>query len=330
MDPRVVAADEIARTVLAPVAQEVDAGLAVPMASFDALRRGGLYGVGAEPVVLREVWRSLAGGCGATAFVWAQHHLPTRLSATTQNGALADEWKAALSAGDARAGVMFAHLRRPGAPVLRATATVDGWTVSGTAPWATGWGLVDVFGVGAETDDGRVVWFLLPADRAAGLSVHALDLSVMGPTATVAVDLGALHVPSSSVLLVQEKAAWAALDGVNTLQPPWAALGLTEAAAASVGSFGPEVQALCDEARALNDATLAGSPDRDAMLVFRGRALTDAVRVAAAAVAGSGGGAMVRSHPAQRWAREASFYLVQQQTLPIRAATLGALSSMPW
>ena len=334
MDPRVSAAAEIARDVLAPGAQHVDNDGPIPAESFDALRRAGLFGVGREPVVLREVWRILAGGCAATTFVWVQHHLPTRLCAATANVALADEWRDALMAGSARAGVMFAHLRRQGAPVLRAVERDGGWVVTGVAPWATGWGLVDVFGVGAETDDGRIVWFLLPAAKAAALAVQTIDLAVMRATSTVAVDLGALFVPAGHVLLVQDKAAWAAVDDVNTLQPPWAALGLAEVAARSTDvtgqSFGSEVAALCDEARRLNDATLSGSADRHELLEFRGRALVDVVRVATAAVAIAGGGAMTRSHPAQRWVREAAFYLVQQQTRPIRQNTLETLSSLPW
>jgi hypothetical protein len=46
-----------------------------------------------------------------------------------------------------------------------------------------------------------------------------------------------------------------------------------------------------------------------------------------ALVTAVGGGAMARTHPAQRLAREAMFYFVQAQTAPIRQATLRRLTS---
>jgi hypothetical protein len=45
-----------------------------------------------------------------------------------------------------------------------------------------------------------------------------------------------------------------------------------------------------------------------------------------ALVTAVGGGAMARTHPAQRLAREAMFYFVQAQTAPIKEAGLRRLT----
>ena len=70
-----------------------------------------------------------------------------------------------------------------------------------------------------------------------------------------------------------------------------------------------------EDPEAFEAAIERGARERDLGLDLARRA-TDAL------VAASGGGAMDRSHPAQRLSREATFYLIQAQTGSLRAATL--------
>ena len=110
-------------------------------------------GSGADHVAARPIVEAVAGGCGATAFVWAQHHGAVRRCAGG-DGPARDVWLPRLCDGSVLAGIGFAYLRRPGPAAVRATADGEGWRFDGEAPWITGWGLADVFVIMARADDG--------------------------------------------------------------------------------------------------------------------------------------------------------------------------------
>ncbi|MDX6212493.1 MAG: hypothetical protein QOF82_1580, partial [Frankiales bacterium] len=57
-------------------------------------------------------------------------------------------------------------------------------------------------------------------------------------------------------------------------------------------------------------------------LEIRGAALELVTVATAGLVAAGAGGSMSLRHPAQRWAREGLFHLIQAQTPAVRAATL--------
>ena len=92
--------------------------------------------------IARLVFSAVAGGCGATAFVWAQHHGAVR-RLTGGDGPGRDRWLPSLCDGSLLAGIGFAYLRRPGPPAVRAVPSGSGWRLEGAAPWITGWGLAD-------------------------------------------------------------------------------------------------------------------------------------------------------------------------------------------
>src|SRR6478609_3676799 len=147
-----------------------------------------LGGGDAPPAVVREVTELLAGACGTTWFVLTQHRAVMEAAARTANDALRSVWAAPLTSGDALGAVSFAHLRRPGAPTVRATAVDGGWQFDGKLDWVTSWGLADVLLLMGETADGQVVEVLLPMTRREGVAragvtvVGALPLAAMGGT----------------------------------------------------------------------------------------------------------------------------------------------------
>ena len=123
------------------------------------------------PATGARVAEVLAGGCLTTAFVAIQHQGVVRQVGRPPD-AVRDEWLAPLCRGDRRAGVAIAGIR-PGADPLRARPSPYGWTLHGSVPWVTGWGLVDVVHVAALDDDGDVIWLLVDAGRAPSLRVGA-------------------------------------------------------------------------------------------------------------------------------------------------------------
>jgi alkylation response protein AidB-like acyl-CoA dehydrogenase len=354
----VQAARTVAATTLAPRAEETDRADRVPVENLDALADAGLFGLAGPqpgdgstpPAVVRAVHEALAAACGATFFVWAQHHTPVRLLARSENAALRRRWLNALCSGRSLGGVAFAYLRWEGRAAVRADPVPSGYRISGTAPWVTSWGLADVFAVAAHLPGHQVLWFFL--DRWATEAVRPsapLALAVMQSTSTVELSFDHLFVPTEDVVLVEPLDTWRHNDRITTAQPSPAALGvastscrllseqaaragsatLTEASdalTAEVDHSRRHAYGLADEPLPASGAQLLARLDR--MVEARVWNLATAQRASQALVTAIGGGAIARTHPAQRLVREASFYAVQAQTAPIRAACLRRLAGV--
>ena len=366
LDAAVERARTIADEILFPAAQDTDVAPVVPGSNLRALQDAGLNGLQAPTLVVgglgathaqaRPVFEAIAGGCGATAFVWAQHHGAVRRVAGG-DGPGRERWLGALSDGTALGGIGFAYLRRSGPPAVRATREGEAWRLDGEAPWITGWGLIDVLVVMARADDGSVVTVALDrlperSDLRPGLRQA---LAVMGATSTVALGFDGVLVPADDVVGVQTDEAWSLRDAVGSAMPPAAPLGvaarairlLVERALVTgddrVREVGSDLEGQLDRARTdadrvatlLGDALASGERlgDLDAVIAEgaaeRDRGLAVARRATDALVAASGGRAMSSSDPAQRLSREATFYLIQAQTRALRAETLGRLGAGP-
>ena len=113
----------------------------------------------------------MAGGCLATTFVWLQHHSTVRALAATPNSLLRERWLEPLCSGAKRAGIALGGAR-PGPPLLRARAVPGGYVFDGSAPWVTGWDMIDVIHTLARDDSGNLVAALLPAQVSATLAVE--------------------------------------------------------------------------------------------------------------------------------------------------------------
>jgi alkylation response protein AidB-like acyl-CoA dehydrogenase len=353
----VLAARSVAASTLAPRAEETDRADRVPAENLQALADAGLFGLAGPqpdgrpsvpPPEVRAVHEALAGACGATFFVWAQHHTPVRLLARTPNAALRERWLDDLCAGRSLAGVMFAYLRWA-SPAVRATEVSGGYRVAGVAPWATSWGMADTFAVAACLPEDRVLWFLRDgrADEAVRPS-RPLELAVMQSTSTVRVAFEDLFVPEEDVLLVEPLETWRRQDRITTSQPSPAALGVADASCRvlaeraaergdhttkdAAGALETELANSRQRAYDLADAPIPDQtgPAFDAHLAHLVEArvsnLEIAQKASGALVTALGGGAMARTNPAQRLAREALFYVVQAQTDAIRRATLTRLT----
>ncbi|MEJ7764478.1 MAG: acyl-CoA dehydrogenase family protein, partial [Acidimicrobiales bacterium] len=249
----------VADGVLFPAAQETDQAERVPDGHLRALASAGAFGIQetAEPVERREVHRALGGACGATYFVWAQHEAPVRLLAAGGNEALKALWLDRLLAGKVVGGTAFAHLRRPGAPLVRAEPDGTGWRLHGEAPWATGWGMAGVYSIGAITPSGTVLWVLLPAERLTPTA--PLELAVLQATATVRLRFDGTAVAGDEVMLELERSFWDLLDdSISNRGNPAVqglalrALDLLEATGPAGGDVASAVRPVLDRAIAEN------------------------------------------------------------------------------
>ena len=215
----------LAGELLRPVAEQVDRTV-VPRSHLDAIGALGLLGLagprshgGAQvaPAVVREVTEELAGACGATWFVSAQHATPLAVLTGSENAPLRDRLLPGMCAGEVLAGVAVAHLRRPGPPAVTATRTPGGWRFEGRIGWMTGWGICDVVLLAGLTDDGRTVQVLVPARDAPGLTAGPpLALAAMQASRTVALQLDGLVVTDDEVASVWPTSEWSTADTAKT------------------------------------------------------------------------------------------------------------------
>jgi len=106
-------------------------------------------GMGAGDFTRREFTEVIAAACGVTAFTQQQFHA----GGGFVGGAVNEEMRADLlpkfASGELICGVAFSHLRRPGPPIVTATAVDGGYLIDGRAPWVTGWSFIDAFILGA-------------------------------------------------------------------------------------------------------------------------------------------------------------------------------------
>lgn len=335
---------------LFPQAMATDQNSTFPGDNIRALASSGLFGMvvptdsgglGLTPSQGRAMLRLISSGCGATAFAFAQHHGATAAVAGTKNAYLRDQWLHRL-VDHTLAGTAFAHVRRPGDPVLRAVADGDRWILDGAAPWVTSWGHAEVMTVAAKTDEGQLVWALLPAKEAPGLSVSkAFDLMVFQATQTVALAFDSVAVAPEAVLNVVGFDAWAQRDRALAARPSPLCIGIGDRALDELRSVAPAAAAdiepwwrdECDaaeaQARAVDEAIAAKAVD-DALVsataAARSRTLLAVQRLTTMLLSASGGSAVEVDRTAQRLAREALFYVIQAQSPDGKRATLEALN----
>lgn len=344
-------ATHIADDALFPTAEEIDRAEIIPRSRFDILAEAGLFGLAGpaehgyldlEPRAARRVIATIGGGCGATFFCWVQHHGVVRTVRASHREELRDTLLPQLCSGSSIAGVAFAHLRRTDRRAITATRLDAGWRFDGHAPWATSWGVADVFAIAAETGAGELVWGLIPGVESATVRPTALSLPVFAATGTVALDFDGCVVPDDQIIAVEHLDAWRTADRRRASVGQPAVLGVADRAIRLLRSAqrndhdaaGPAANALAAELASRwerDDEVLAALADPssgdevlNAASTHRAACLGLAHRSTTALLAAVGGGGMDLAHPAQRLAREAMFYVIQAQTTDGRDAVLHA------
>ncbi len=366
----VATAREIGATLFGPNAQTTDQGDGPNPANFRALAGAGLLGLAiprefggldASGATQREITEILASYCGVTTFTQAQHHGPSRMIANGPNADLKRRLLPDLAAGRTLCAVSFAHLRRPGPPVLRAMPVEGGeggYRLSGTAPWVTGWGLMRQVVFGATLPDGRFVYLWSPGQREEFADLFAnvtppndhwgdlraskpLALCAMNASSTVELTLDDWFIPRAHRLAESDRDTMQRNDRNGVLGATAMPVGCAQASVRllcetgekrGIASVQRAAAVLADEWQAVRRAIAdvgarSGQEDFFAEAVrVRAWGIELATRAAHAAVAASSGAANSLNHPAQRLLREAMFYTIQAQTREVMDATLERLT----
>jgi alkylation response protein AidB-like acyl-CoA dehydrogenase len=330
----VAVAGRIADEVLFPDAMRVDGLDVLPVAHLDVLAAARLYGAGApreagglglELPEFCAVVEELASGCLAAAFIYIQHFgLLMRLAYGGEPAAFRDAWLTQACQGKLRGGVALTG-QIPGPPMLRAEPVAGGWRLDGTAPWVTGWGLIDLLLIVARGPDDSLVTLIIDAAGAPGLSVSRQRLIAVDASVTVRLDFDGLTVSSDRFV------SQAPFDPAGSLRPEGLrvngslALGVARRCCRLLGP-GPLDDELSAR-RAELDAAISG--DTKAMAQARAAASELAVRAAAALAVREGSRSVTSDSHAQRLAREALFLLVFGSRPPIKDALQRLLTHTP-
>jgi alkylation response protein AidB-like acyl-CoA dehydrogenase len=222
-------------------------------------------------------------------------------------------------------------------PALVATEDSSGFILDGVMPWVSAASRADYFVTGAAfADTGLQILVVLPRDSAGVTVGDPMDLMALAGSMTTEVTCTRVHVERKWLLAgPAEKVLTLGRGGAGGLHTVCLALGLSKAAIdflALEARQRPELLSVTEGLerrqsrvrKSLYSITSnAVSPQEVAMLRARANALV--LQSTQAALTASKGTGFRHPHPAQRWARQALFFLVWSCPWPAASATLDAL-----
>jgi alkylation response protein AidB-like acyl-CoA dehydrogenase len=347
MSPERVITDEFL-TGLKEWANSADRQPMWPVESWELLRRAGVLewcipqahgGQEWTNADLLDGYQKLAGACLTTCFILSQREAACRRIRDHGSPALCRDLLPGLARGDRFATVGLSHLttsRQHLQPALTAVMHEDHFLLSGVMPWVTGASQADHIVTGAVLQDGRQVMLVLPGDRKGVTVGPPLDLMALAGSITAEIHCENVMVERRWLLAgPSERVMAAGKGGTGGLETSCLALGLAGAAGdflshealvrpelkANADRLGQARQILVTDLRQL--AQEGGKPE--AALALRARANALVLRATQAALTASKGAGFLRDHPAQRWARQALFFLVWSCPRPAAEATLAFL-----
>jgi len=314
-------------------AEAVDASETIPAEHLQALAAAGMYGMFA-PVgegglglgyhEMCAAMEELASNCLATTFVLAQHFrlLGAMLDPATP-ATIREPMLARTIRGETKGGVALTGLL-PGPSSLLAKPAPGGWLLEGTAPWVSGWGIVDVLCVFARGPAGpageTVVTLLLDARPQDGLSVTPLRLSALNATRTVRLGFAGLFVGDDKTIGSQPYETASRESETRLRLNGSFALGVARRCCALLGPSPLDDE--LDECRTCLDAA-----DDTNVAAARAAASELAARAAQLLIVSRGSRAALAGDPAERLNREAAFLLVFGSRPAIKDALLKSLEA---
>jgi alkylation response protein AidB-like acyl-CoA dehydrogenase len=344
---QLVPADTLAR--LAENANRADHDPAGSAESWEVVRHAGVPswcipeeygGQGRQGIDLLNGYEALAGACLTTCFILSQRDAACRRIRDSGHAELCAELLPPLARGERFATVGLSQLttsRQHVKPALAARWTEDALVLDGTIPWVTGAAWADHLIIGAVLEDGRQVLAALPRQTPGVQVGPALELMALQGSQTAEIRCDRVVLERRWVLAgPAERVLSAGRGGSGGLETSCLALGLAGAAVAYLfreaetrPDLRPHVERLeqaCRKVRQeLHRLSHVGSSAETAG-ALRARANALVLRASQAALTAAKGTGFLRQHPAQRWARQALFFLVWSCPGPVAQATLASLA----
>jgi alkylation response protein AidB-like acyl-CoA dehydrogenase len=338
--------------LLAQHAEAADGERAWPAASWEALRQAGVLGwsigtqhggLGLDNVELLSGYERLASACLTSCFILSQREGACRRISASGNQQLVRDLLPKLARGECFATVGLSQLttsRQHGQPALVARDAGSHFVLDGYMPWVTGAPRADYFVTGAVLQTGGEPLQILAALPATlpGVKVgQPLDLMALEGSLTAEVRCEGVALDKKWLLAGPvDKVLTTGKGGAGGLETSCLALGLAGAAIDFLHQEMPRrpdlatsTERLEQSRRSLRDdmhrlAREGGSPE--VAIQLRARANSLVLRATQAALTASKGAGFLRSHPAQRWARQALFFLVWSCPRPAAEAMLEYLA----
>jgi butyryl-CoA dehydrogenase len=330
-----------------------DDGLEWPGELWSFIEKGGATrwslceeygGTGCPRPLLVQRYAQLAGGSLTAVFILSQHDAGVRRLQAAPECDVARRWLTSIGAGRAFTTVGISHLttsRRLGAQPVKAIEVAPGsYRVDGTVPWVTAAARSDVLVTGAVMDDGRQMLMALPADRS-GVEVRApFPLAALQASCTTEVVLTDVRVDGSELLAGPASDILSNPGAVGTagLETSALALGQARAALSALVALSPDrtdlaepLEVLCENWRIYWEQLVAqarGNADAVSPGQIRTQANSLVIRSTQAYLTARRGTGFLRTDPAQRWARQALFFLVWSCPTPVAQAAIRDLAGL--
>jgi alkylation response protein AidB-like acyl-CoA dehydrogenase len=334
---------------LAEHARQADEERVWPAASWAILQAVGacgwtvpkLYG-GQEfgGIELLEHYESLAAACLTSAFLLSQRDAAVRRLRDHGNENLRRELLPALASGERFATVGLAQLttsRQYGQPAVTARDQGDAFLIDGTIPWVTGATRAEHIIIGAVVEGAGQILAVLPTNLPGVCIGKPLELMALEGSLTGEVSCDQVRLPRKWLLAgPAERVLQAGKGGTGGLETSCLALGLAGAAIAQLRKEAELRPDLSADTERLDQSRLqlrkemhqlaAASALAVAPQLLRARVNALVLQATQATLTSCKGTGFVRNHPAQRWARQALFFLVWSCPWPVAAATIEYLT----
>jgi butyryl-CoA dehydrogenase len=299
-------------------------------------------GEGCDRSTLLRRYARVAEGSMTAAFILSQHDAGLRRLVAAIDRPVARGWVEAVAEGRAFPTVGISQLttsRRHGDQAVRAAEFAPGrFRVNGLIPWVTAAGRADVLVAGAATVDGRQILFALPADRK-GVTVRPpFALAALQASRTAEVSCDEVEIEEDDVLAgpMPDVIAGPGAAGTGGLETSALAMGQALAALKALEAAGRDdlaepVDALREAWERLRDdllTTAESRPGAPNASTVRGQANALVLRLTQAYLTARKGSGFLREEPAQRWARQALFFLVWSCPSPVARASIRDLAGL--
>jgi len=284
----------------------------------------------------------VAEGSMTAAFILSQHDAGVRRLAMGLPRPVAARWLKRVESGQSFTTVGLSQLttsRRHGAQAVRAEELPDGRVlIDGLVPWVTAAPRADVFVIGAATDDGRQLLVALPANRPGVTVKPPFQLAALQASCTAEIACEGVIITPEEILAGPAPDVMANPSAAGTGGLETSTLALGQALAAIRGLNAEHRDNLLEPAEALQGewqtlweallATAAAAPGTQTSAALRGQSNALVLRATQAYLTARKGSGFVQKDPAQRWARQALFFLVWSCPSPVANAALRDLAGL--
>jgi alkylation response protein AidB-like acyl-CoA dehydrogenase len=319
---------------LVALADRADESSDWPEVSWEVLRDAGVLrwsippeygGTGLGQRELLSGYEQIAGACLTSAFILSQREAAVRRILASPATGLRRRFLPALAAGVRFASVGLSQIttsRQHQAPALAVTPLgLDGYHLDGLIPWVTGADRADFLIVGGTLADGRQALFVMPTDQSGVTVEPPAPLMALAGSRTSQVRCAGVTLEKDLLLAgPAEKVLSVGRGGVGGLETSDLALGLAGAATEHLRRESAVRPDLVDVAARFTGARrvarerlhrlAVGEPGQDELTAIRVECTLLALRASQVALTVSKGSGYVVPHPAQRWVRQAAFFLV--------------------